>query len=68
MGHDPHARHAAVAPKDLPDLRRAALHEVVEFEVAELVARSRAAIASLGIESVAQVREVFRGHGGMPGV
>ncbi|MFM8703606.1 MAG: dGTP triphosphohydrolase [Planctomycetia bacterium] len=50
------------------ELRRATLHEVVEFEVAELVTRSRAAIASLGIESVAQVREVFRGHGGMPGV
>jgi dGTPase len=51
-----------------PDLRRATLHEVVEFEVAELVMRSRAAIAALGIESVAQVREVFRGQGGMPGV
>ena len=50
------------------ELRRAALHEVVEFEVAELVTRSRAAIAALGIESVAEVREVFRGQGGMPGV
>jgi dGTPase len=50
------------------DLRRAALHEVVEFEVAELVTRSRAAVATLGIESVAQAGEVFRGHGGMPGV
>jgi dGTPase len=51
-----------------PELRRAALHEVVEFEVAELVTRSRAAIAALGIESVGQVREAFRGQGGLPGV
>ena len=50
------------------ELRRAALHEVVEFEVAELVTRSRATIAALGIASVAQVREVFRGPHGMPGV
>jgi dGTPase len=50
------------------ELRRATLHEVVEFEVAELVTRSQAAIATLGIESVTQVREVFRGQGGMPGV
>jgi dGTPase len=51
-----------------PELRRAALHEVVEFEVAELVTRSRTAIAVLGIESVAQVREVFHGQSGTPGV
>ena len=50
------------------ELRRATLHEVVEFEVAELLTRSRAAITAMGIESVAQVREVFHGHGGMPGV
>ena len=50
------------------ELRRAALHEVVEVEVAELVTRSRATIATLGIESVEQVRAVFRGQGGMPGV
>ena len=51
-----------------PDLRRAALHEVVEFEVAELVTRSRNTIAGLGIESVTQVTEAFHGQGGMPGV
>jgi len=51
-----------------PDLRRATLHEVVEFEVAELVARSRHAIATLGIASVAQVREAFHGPGGGPGM
>jgi len=49
------------------ELRRAALHEVVEFEVAELIARSREAIAKLGIASVAQVREVARATGGLPG-
>jgi len=50
------------------ELRRAALHEVVEFEVAELVARSRAGIEAFGIESVTQVRELGRGGGGAPGV
>ena len=50
------------------ELRRAALHEVVEFEVAELVSRSRAAIDAFGVESVAQVRELGRGAGGAPGV
>jgi dGTPase len=46
-----------------PELRRATLHEVVEFEVAELVTRSRAAIAALGIESPEQVRDAFRASG-----
>ncbi|MEI6257208.1 MAG: dNTP triphosphohydrolase [Planctomycetota bacterium] len=55
-------------PLDGVDLRRAALHEVVEFEIAELVARSQAAITALGIESTQQVQEVFRGPGGQPGV
>ena len=50
------------------ELRRAALHEVVELEVAELVARSRAAIEAFGVESVAQVRELGRGGTGTPGV
>jgi dGTPase len=36
--------------------------------VAELVTRSRAAIAALGIDSVGQVREAFRGQGSLPGV
>ena len=50
-----------------PELRRATLHEVVEFEVAELVTRSRAAISALGIESPEQVRDAFRAAGG-PGM
>jgi dGTPase len=50
-----------------PELRRATLHEVVEFEVAELVTRSRSAIAALGIESPEQVRDAFRAAGG-PGM
>jgi dGTPase len=50
-----------------PELRRATLHEVVEFEVAELVTRSRATIAALGIESPEQVRDAFRASGG-PGM
>ena len=49
------------------ELRRAALHEVVEFEVAELIARSREALAKLGIMSVAQVRAVATATGGLPG-
>jgi dGTPase len=49
------------------ELRRAALHEVVEFEVAELIARSREAIEKLGIMSVTQVREVATATGGLPG-
>jgi dGTPase len=49
-----------------PELRRAALHEVVELEVAELVERSREAIAALGIDSVAAVRESGRGGAGTP--
>jgi dGTPase len=48
------------------ELRRAALHEVVELEVAELVERSRAAIAALGVDSVASVRESGRGPDGGP--
>ena len=50
------------------ELRRATLHEGVEFEVAELVDRSRAAIAAFGIESVPQVREIFEGSNSTPGV
>jgi dGTPase len=58
-------RYGAIAGTEL---RRAALHEVVEFEVAELVSRSRAAIDALGIASVAQVLEAGRPAGGAPGM
>ena len=49
------------------EARRAILHELVDFQVAELIDRSREAIESLGIDSPARVREVFRGVGGTPG-
>jgi len=54
-------------PLDGPELRRAALHEVVELEVAELVSRSRAAITALGIDSVERVRTATRRPDGSPG-
>ena len=54
-------------PLEGPELRRAALHEVVELEVAELVARSRAAIVALGIDSVERVRTATRRPDGAPG-
>jgi dGTPase len=39
------------------DLRRTVVHELVDLQVADLVAESRAAIARLGLDSMAQVRE-----------
>jgi dGTPase len=39
------------------DLRRAVVHELVDLQVADLVAESRAALERLGIDSVAKVRE-----------
>jgi len=54
-------------PLEGPELRRAALHEVVELEVAELVSRSRAAIAALGIDSVERVRTTTRRPDGTSG-
>jgi dGTPase len=46
------------------DLRRAVLHELVDFQVAELVARSRAALESAGIDSVEKVRAAYQAAGG----
>ena len=42
------------------ELRRAVIHELVDFQVAELVRTSLAAIRGLGIASVADVRAAFR--------
>jgi dGTPase len=50
-------------PLEGMDLRRAVLHELVDFQVAELVARSRGALESAGIDSVEKVRAAFRGSG-----
>ena len=51
-----------------PELRRAMLHELVDLQVADLVAESRAAIDRYGIDSVARVRAVFDGLDGGRGV
>ena len=48
------------------EARRAILHELVDFQVAELIRTSRHAIESLDVDSVARVRQVFRGDGPMP--
>ncbi|MFM7136431.1 MAG: dGTP triphosphohydrolase [Planctomycetota bacterium] len=42
------------------ELKRAVIHELVDFQVAELVRTTLAAIRSLGIASVADVRAAFR--------
>ena len=42
------------------ELKRAVIHELVDFQVAELVRTSLATIRSLGIASVADVRAAFR--------
>ena len=42
------------------ELKRAVIHELVDYQVAELVRTSLAAIRSLGIASVAEVRAAFR--------
>jgi dGTPase len=42
------------------ELKRAVIHELVDFQVAELVRTSLAAIRGLGIASVADVRMAFR--------
>ena len=42
------------------DLKRAVIHELVDVQVAELVRSSLAALRSLGIASVADVRAAFR--------
>jgi dGTPase len=46
------------------DARRAVLHELVDFQVAELIGRTRAALDAARVDSVARVREVFRGSEG----
>ncbi len=48
------------------EARRAILHELVDFQVAELIRTSRHAIESLDVDSVARVRQVFRGDGPVP--
>ena len=48
------------------EARRAILHELVDFQVAELIRTSRHAIESLDVDSVARVRQVFRGDGPLP--
>jgi dGTPase len=45
------------------EARRAILHELVDFQVAGLIHETRSAIESLGVDSAARVREVFRGQG-----
>jgi dGTPase len=42
------------------ELKRAVIHELVDYQVAELVRTSLGAIRSLGIASVAEVRAAFR--------
>ena len=49
------------------DARRAILHELVDFQVAELIRATRTTIDSLGVDSVARVRDLYRGHAGAPG-
>ena len=49
------------------DARRAILHELVDFQVAELIRETRTTIDALGVDSVARVRELYRGHDGVPG-
>jgi len=46
------------------DLRRAVLHELVDLQVADLVAESRATIERLDVDSVDRVRAVFDGVDG----
>ncbi|MFM8434648.1 MAG: dGTP triphosphohydrolase, partial [Planctomycetia bacterium] len=50
------------------ELRRAVLHELVDLQVADLVAESRVKIDQFGIDSVARVRAVFDGVEGQRGV
>ncbi|MBM4010764.1 MAG: dNTP triphosphohydrolase [Planctomycetes bacterium] len=57
-------RHGSLAGVEA---RRAILHELVDRQVAELIRESRATIDELGVDSVARVRDVFRGSAGTPG-
>ncbi len=49
------------------ELRHTVLHELVDMQVAELIGMSRAMIDTLGIDSVAAVRQAWRGPDGRPG-
>ncbi len=49
------------------DARRAILHELVDHQVAELIRETRTTIDALGVDSVARVRQVFRGGDGAAG-
>jgi len=60
--------HDRLGPPGAHDLRRAVLHELVDLQVADVVAESRATIERLGIDSVARVRDVFDGVDGGRGV
>ena len=58
------ARHGPLAGAEL---RHAVLHELVDIQVVELIGRTRAALESRGIDSVAAVRRAFHGDDGRPG-
>jgi len=60
-------RYGPLDPLDPVEQRRAVLHELVDFQVAELAAESRHRLESLSIDSVAAVRDAFRGRDGGPG-
>jgi len=49
------------------ELRHTVLHELVDMQVAELIGMSRALIDTLQIDSVADVREAWRGPDGRGG-
>ena len=49
------------------ELRHTVLHELVDMQVAELIGMSRATIDTLGIDSVAAVRQAWRGPDGRAG-
>jgi dGTPase len=48
------------------ELRHAVLHEIVDEQIADLVASTRATLESRGIDSVARVRAAFTGADGGP--
>ena len=52
---------------DGTELRHTVLHELVDMQVAELIGMSRAMIDTLGIDSVAAVRQAWRGPDGRTG-
>jgi dGTPase len=49
------------------ELRHTVLHELVDMQVAELIGMSRALIDTMQIDSVAAVKEAWRGPDGRPG-